>query len=377
MIGVLLVLLALAGVAALIATNLRVFRPAPVAGCAAARVSVLIPARNEVATIEAAVRSACGQPGVAEIVVLDDSSTDGTDRVLHRLAATEPTLRVVAGEPLPAGWAGKSWACWQLASRHARAPWVLFVDADVRLAPGAVARLVAEARRQNVAFLSGFPRQLTGTVGEALIVPLIHLVLLAFLPMRLVRRSPLPALSAGCGQLMLVARAAYLSAGGHAAIRATLHDGIKLARRLKAIGASVGLVDATDLATCRMYVGLAATWRGFARNAYEALGSPIALATMVGLSATLFVLPFVALPVTLLGQGATAAAVMWGACVAGVVGLRLVLARRFRTPAWTAVATPLAVLLLLGIQLHSFANHCLGRPVVWRARAYRPSGERI
>jgi hypothetical protein len=374
-----LVLLALAGVTALVATNLRVFRPAPAAPAAPARlVSVLIPARNEAATIQAAVRAACGQPGVAEVIVLDDGSTDDTGAILHRLAATEPSLRVVTGEPLPAGWAGKSWACWQLASRHARTPWILFVDADVRLARGAAARLLAEARRQDVAFLSGFPRQVTGTAGEALVVPLIHLVLLAYLPMRLVRRSPVAALSAGCGQLMLVSRAAYLAAGGHAAVRDTLHDGIKLARRLKAAGASVGLVDATDLAACRMYEGLAATWRGFARNAYEALGSPAALATMVVLNGTLFVLPFVALPATLLAQGATSTAAVWASGVTLVVGLRLVLARRFRAPAWTAVATPLAVLLMLGIQLHSFANHCLGRPVVWRARAYRPSaaGER-
>jgi hypothetical protein len=371
------VLAGLAGVAALIGANLRMFRPAPAGAPVGPIVSVVIPARDEEATIEAAVRAVYGQPGVAEVIVLDDGSTDRTPAILAGVAAGRPALRVIAGEALPAGWAGKSWACWQAASRHARAPWLLFLDADVRLEPGAVARLLAAARDQGAAFLSGFPRQITGTVGEALIVPLIHLVLLAYLPMRLVRQTRLPALSAGCGQLMLVERAAYLASGGHGADRGSLHDGIKLARRLKAAGAPIGLVDATDLARCRMYAGFAATWRGFSRNAYEALGSPPALATMLTLNAALFVLPFAALPWTLAVTGAGPAAAVWAAAAGLVVLVRARLAARFRAPWWTAAATPLAVLLMLGIQVHSFVNHCLGRPIVWRARAYgpRPAGE--
>jgi hypothetical protein len=106
--------------------------------------------------------------------------------------------------------------------------------------------------------VSGFPRQHTPTAGEALIVPLVYLVLLCYLPMALVRRVAMPSLSAGCGQLMLVRRAAYLAADGHRAIRATLHDGIKLARRMKATGHPIAIFDAQDLATCRMYAGFGA-----------------------------------------------------------------------------------------------------------------------
>jgi hypothetical protein len=136
-------------------------------------------------------------------------------------------------------------------------------------------------------------------------------------------------------------------------------------------------VDATDLAWCRMYAGLGATWRGFSRNAYEALGSPPALAVMLALNATLFVLPFVALPWTLAAAGASPAALGWAGAAGLVMVVRGALAARFRTPWWTVLATPLAVLLMLGIQLHSFVNHCLGRPVLWRSRAYAsgPVGE--
>jgi Glycosyl transferase family 2 len=365
------VLLGLVGVAALVAANLRIFRPAPPALPDPPPVSILIPARDEAAGIEAAARAACAQTTPeGEVVVLDDGSTDGTAEILARLAAELPRLRVVAGAALPPGWAGKAWACWQLASRHARHDWLLFVDADVRLAPAAAARALAAARAQDAVFVSAFPRQETKTAGEALLVPLVYLVLLAYLPMALIRRHPMPSLSAACGQFMLVERAAYLAAGGHQAVPATLHDGLKLARRMKAAGFPVGLFDGGDIATCRMYAGFRATWRGFARNAYEALGSPAALATMVVLNGAFFVLPFVALPVVILtGAGAVATA-SWGAAAALALGIRTALAVRFGVPAWTVLATPVAVASMIGIQLHSSVRHATGRPVVWRARAY-------
>lgn len=369
----LLVLAGLGGVAALVAANLRGhYRPAPPPGEVAGGVSILIPARNEAAQIEGAVRAACAQRGDVEVVVLDDASTDATPEILRRLGAGEPRLRVVQGAPLPAGWAGKSWACWQL-SAHAGKRWALFVDADVRLAPDAAARAVAAAEAQGVDFLSGVPRQRTGSVGEALVVPLIHLMLLAWLPMGLIRRRPEPALSAGCGQLMLARWVSYLAAGGHRAVRATRHDGIMLARRFKASGLAVGLFDATDVAACRMYEGLVATWRGFARNAYEAFGSPGALALMATLNAALFVLPFAALPWTLAVEGVSLDAGLWAGAAALAVGLRWRLAARFGHPRWTALATPLAVLMMLAIQAHSLVNHWTRRRVVWRGRAYGPA----
>lgn len=373
------VLLAVLGVAALAWWNLRLFRTAvpPLAG--APFTSVLIPARNEVAQIEAAVRAACAQsaPSV-EVVVLDDGSTDGTAQILSRLAGDLPRLRVVRGAPLPAGWAGKAWACWQLGRVHARGEWLLFADADVRLEPDAAARALGTARADAADFVSAFPRQLTPTVGEALLVPLIYLVLLCYLPMALIRRLPLPQLSAGCGQLMLVRRSAYLAAGGHRAIRDTLHDGIKLARRMKATGHAIAVLDGRDIAACRMYAGFGASWQGFSRNAYEALGSPAALGLMIALNGGLFVLPFLALPASLLSHGLSATAAVWALAVAVVLGLRARLAARFGNPRWTPLATPVAVSLMIALQLHSYFNHCTGRPVVWRARTYpgaAPSGK--
>lgn len=369
----LVVLGAVTGIAALVAWNLRLLARAPAAVPGdRPHVSVLIPARNEAGTIETAVRAAAAQEGAeVEVVVLDDGSTDGTGAVVRGLAAGLGGVRCVEGAPLPPGWAGKAWACWQLASRHARAPWLLFVDADVRLAPDAAARLVAAARREGAAFVSGVPRQRLGSIGEALVVPLVHLVLLAYLPLALVRRHPMPALVAGCGQLMLVDRGAYLAAGGHQAIAATRHDGLMLARRMKAAGLGVELVDADDLATCRMYRGFVETWRGFARNAYEALGHPGTLGALTVLNLGLFVLPFAGVAWAWSVDAAAVARLAWTGAAGLVLGIRMALRRRFGGPLWMVAATPLAVLLMVGIQIHSFLAHVTDRPVVWRARVYR------
>jgi hypothetical protein len=226
------------------------------------------------------------------------------------------------------------------------------------------------AREQRVDFLSAFPRQLVPTPGEALLVPLMYLLLMAYLPMALIRSNRLPSLSAACGQFMLVRRDAYLAADGHRAVAATLHDGIKLARRMKAAGFSVGIVDGQDLAVCRMYAGFRAAWQGFARNAYEALGSPAALALMASLNGAFFVLPFLGFPVSAIFGGAAASTAAWGLAVLWVLALRLVLAWRFRYPWWTAFVTPVAVLALIGIQFESYFRHLTGRPVSWRAREY-------
>ena len=146
------VLAGLTAVSALFLWNLCLFRRAAPVSPHMPAVSILIPARDEAAEIEGAVRAACAQTAPdLEVIVLDDGSTDGTGAILSRLERELPRLRVEAGVPLPPGWAGKAWACWQLARIHARHPWVLFVDCDVRLED------LASGERFLPDFLAGEP----------------------------------------------------------------------------------------------------------------------------------------------------------------------------------------------------------------------------
>jgi hypothetical protein len=130
--------------------------------------------------------------------------------------------------------------------------------------------MVAFLEASGAALASGVPCQLTHTLGEHLIVPLIHFFLGGLLPFHRMRASTHPAYGTGCGQLFIARREAYEAAGGHAAIRTTLHDGLQLPRAFRAAGYMTDLFDATPVATCRMYTGFSEVWHGFAKNATEA-----------------------------------------------------------------------------------------------------------
>jgi len=230
--------------------NLRRLRaPAPAQGTPS--ISVLIPARNEADNIAAAAACVLASTGIIlELLVLDDGSTDATAQILAGIA--DPRLRVLLGGGLPNGWSGKQHACARLAE-SATYDLLLFVDADVRLAPDAANRIAGFMQRNDIGLASGFPRQITRGFAEFLLLPLIHFLLLGYLPMARMQRDVSPGFGAGCGQLMIARREAYVRAGGHAAIGASMHDGLMLPRAFRRAGIMTGLFDATDLATCRMY----------------------------------------------------------------------------------------------------------------------------
>jgi hypothetical protein len=337
---------------------------------AATPVSVLIPARNEEQNIRATLEAVLANREVEmEVVVLDDNSTDGTAAIVSGLAARDPRLRLEKAPPLPPGWCGKQHACHVLAQR-AKQPLLVFLDADVRLAPSALARMVAFMEENGAALASGVPRQELGTFSEKLLIPLIHFILLGFLPMRTMRRTRSPAFSAGCGQLFVACREAYQACGGHAQLRDSLHDGIKLPRVFRRAGFRTDLFDATDLATCRMYHTNAETWRGLGKNATEGLAAPATIVPMTALLGLGQVLPFVLAVVTVPGS----LAFKFSIAACGLAWLpRVVAARRFRQSPAGALLHPLGVLWLLGIQWQSLGQKALGRPMRWKGRAYLPA----
>jgi len=349
--------------------NLVVYRPITSRRSSTSHsVSVLIPARNEEQNIRASLQAVLANHGCDfEIIVLDDHSSDRTAAMVRELARGDHRVRLESGPALPAGWCGKQHACFVLAEL-ARHPLLVFIDADVRLAPDALARMASFMERRDVALASGVPCQELGTLGERLLIPLIHVILLGFLPIPAMRRTKRPAFSAGCGQLFIARREAYMECGGHARLRDSLHDGIKLPRVFRQAGFATDLFDATDIATCRMYHTNAETWRGLGKNATEGLAAPGAILPMTAVLLGGQVLPFFLLAFApMLSSSGQRFAVI----AAGLAYLpRLLSVRLFRQPVRSALLHPLGVMTLLVIQWHALIRHLAGRPTVWKGRSY-------
>ncbi len=296
-------------------------------------VSVLVPARDEAGRIRPLLETL---PRDVEVLVLDDGSSDGTADLVRGHGFT-----VLDGKPLPEGWIGKPWACQQLADA-ATGDVLVFVDADVTLARGAVARTVAALG--DVDLVCPYPRQLADGPAR-LVQPLLQWSILSFLPAR-ARRSPRPSLSAANGQLMAVRRAAYDRAGGHAAVRDEVVEDVALLRAVKRAGGRGGVVDGTDLASTRMYDDWPALVEGYTKSLHT-----VPAAVPAGLLA-LYVLPWL--------SRRPAARI---ACAAGVLG-RAAVARRTQSPVVDSVAHPVSVVLLAALWVRSRT----ARERTWKGR---------
>lgn len=352
--------------------NLRLYLPPPQPDRTGAppRISVLIPARNEEGSIRAAVESAlAGEDVEVEVIVLDDHSTDATADVVREIAARDGRVRVEPAPPLPEGWCGKQHACFVLAGLASHSL-LAFLDADVRLEPAGLARATAFLQQADADLVSGVPRQETGTLGEKLLIPLIHFVLLGFLPMGRMRATRQPAYGAGCGQFFLARRESYEKAGGHEAVRQSLHDGIKLPRAFRAAGLATDLFDATDVATCRMYKSFPEVWRGLAKNAIEGMAAPRLIVPASLLLAFGQVVPLALLAAGLCGPLTPAATMVAGVGTAASYAPRLLAGPRFRQSWIGAMLHPLGVGVFLLIQWYAFLRWAIGRPAGWKGRSY-------
>ena len=240
--------------AVLFTRNLLIYEPPPERESEEMpAVSILIPARNEERTIDAAVTSALNSRGIQlEVIVLDDDSEDKTATIVNSISARDARVRLQRAPALPAGWCGKQFACSVLAEL-ATHDVLCFIDSDVRLEPDGLARMTAFLRQSKSSLVSGFPRQETETFLEKLLLPMMHFLLLSFLPIDSMRKCLAPSLGAGCGQIFVADRRAYQKAGGHAAIRHSRHDGIALPKAFRQAKLKTDLCDATDVAVCRMY----------------------------------------------------------------------------------------------------------------------------
>ena len=234
------------------------------------RVSVIIPARNEEANIERAVRSAAAQHGVREIIVADDQSSDRTGEILERLGTGIPLLKVIRIQSLPPGWMGKANAL-ASAARAATGDWFLFTDADTEHHPGSLATLLARSERENVDLLSLSPGQRVPTWWEKSVIPLVYVSLARRYKFEEVS-DPSSPVAAANGQYILIRRETYDRAGGHEAVRAEILDDVALARRVKSGGGRILFLPGAQWCETRMYRTFHEMWEGWTKNLFALYG---------------------------------------------------------------------------------------------------------
>jgi len=229
-------------------------------------VSVLIPVRNEEHNILPLLQSIADQDYTDyEVIVLDDSSTDNTYKVCSGFASRDSRFRVIKGDLLPPDWLGKNFACHQLA-QQAKGEYLLFLDADEKVSKGLINSAVYRMQMNNLSLLSLFTNQTMLTLGEQIVVPLMHFILLNLLPLKLVFLSKNKSVAAASGQFMLFNAADYHRNQWHQQVKQAVVEDVEIMKQVKSKNLNGESLLANGMISCRMYSGFAEGVSGFSKN---------------------------------------------------------------------------------------------------------------
>jgi glycosyltransferase involved in cell wall biosynthesis len=269
-------------------------------------VSVIVPAYNEAANIQDCITSVLASTALSqqylEVWVVDDQSTDDTWAILKALQQQhqDPRLHLLSGSPRPKGecWTGKNWACTQGAEK-ARGEFLLFIDADVRLKPGAIAAAVQLVQVENIDLLNGIPQVVCRSLIEWLVQPLIFISLLISFNQPAVR-DPEQDIAYAAGPFLLFRRSAYDQVGGHRAVAPEVAEDVALARAIKRYQLTLQYRLISNLASLRMYTSWATLWEGWTKVLYVGAWRSIGLMLLlVILMFTLYTVPWMGLGLVL------------------------------------------------------------------------------
>lgn len=325
-------------------------------------VSLLIPARNEENNITDCLEGLIAQNyNDFEIIVLDDHSEDRTAEIVKRFCELDSRVKLTEGKPLPEGWTGKNWACYQL-SKKASGEILIFTDADNRHVPEAIANTVGWMQKLKLGLFSAFPQQFTVTLVEKLAVPVVDMFVYAFLPLWLTYYSRFSSISAANGQWIAFRRDAYQRVGGHSAVRDKIVEDVELSRLTKQKNIKILTSPGTEVVSGRMYHSLKETWQGFSKNLFGLMGYktvPFFVILLVLLSVC--VVPYFLVWISPFSKLASIA-------IALNILLRFIMVIKYKHPFFTSIVLhPVSIIFISLIGLNSFL--CFKRgSICWKGR---------
>jgi chlorobactene glucosyltransferase len=338
-------------------------------------ISILVPARNEESNIAACLESLRKQdyPDY-EILVLDDDSSDNTAAIVKDIASTDSRVRLLRGKPLPKGWAGKTFACHQLASQ-ARGSWLLFTDADTVHSPSVLRHALAYASNHKLSLLSGLPLQRTVSLSQKVVIPALYFVILSCFPLWWLqgRKKPKPGLA--IGQFLFVSARDYREIGGHEAVKSRIIEDVCLGFEMVRHGKRQAAVDLSHEVSCRMYRGMGELWQGFTKWTYSvSCFSVWGLVLLILAGIALFLSPFILIPWHLCTP---VSGLFWFAIVVAdavaILLMRALIDHRFGNSEVFTLSHPAAVSFMLLSGVYATFKHFRGSGVNWKTRAYSPA----
>jgi hopene-associated glycosyltransferase HpnB len=334
----------------------------------AAKLAVIVPARNESENIRQSINSLLAQdyPGALSIILVDDESTDSTAEIASSLGAGDG-LTILPGAPLPPGWSGKLWAVQQaLAHPKAKgAAFLLLTDADIEHGAGHPSALVAKAEADGLDMVSEMVRLRCVTAAERALIPTFVFFFQMLYPFAWVA-DPKRRLAGAAGGTMLVRRTAMDRVHGVTGIRGRLIDDCALAQQIKSTDGTIWLGHAESTKSIRPYERWRDAWNMIARTAYEQLHhSPLMLlGCMTGMAIVFCTPPLLSL--FALGWPRVLGILSW---LMMAMALQPTLRRYRRSPAW-GVLLPAISMFYLCATVASALRHHAGRGGEWKSRVY-------